>query len=120
MAWFKKPPEGPKKVKIPEGMWVKCEACREIIYRKEIERNLKVCPKCNYHFRLSAQERLALLVEPQSFQETDQELQPADPLGFKDSMSYRERLRQNAQRSGLKEAVLSGLARMGSLPSASR
>ena len=66
MAWFKKQkttePEPPKRSKISEGMWLKCNHCREIIYRKEVERNNKVCPKCDYHFPISVMERIALLV----------------------------------------------------------
>ena len=71
MAWFKKTKDlkTDKKVKIPEGLWVKCDGCKEIVYKKEIEKNLKICPKCNYHFRISAQERLKLLVDEGSFAE---------------------------------------------------
>ncbi|HEX3070182.1 MAG TPA: acetyl-CoA carboxylase carboxyl transferase subunit beta, partial [Thermoanaerobaculia bacterium] len=64
MAWFrkeKKPKEAVEKVAIPEGLWVKCDDCKEIVYRKEVEQNFNVCPKCNYHFRLSARERFEIL-----------------------------------------------------------
>ncbi|MEW6584500.1 MAG: acetyl-CoA carboxylase, carboxyltransferase subunit beta [Nitrospirota bacterium] len=110
MAWFKKTKEirADKKGKIPEGLWVKCDGCREIIYRKEIERNLKICPKCNYHFRISARERLKLLVDEGSFSETDDNLLSLDPLNFKDSVSYKERIRENQKKSGLTEAVIAG------------
>ncbi len=112
MAWFKKSKElkPDKKVKIPEGLWVKCESCREIIYRKEIDKNLKICPKCNYHFRISARERLKLLVDDGSFVETDATLASNDPLRFKDKISYRERVEENRKRSGLEEAAISGEA----------
>ncbi len=112
MAWFKKSKElkPDKKVKIPEGLWVKCESCREIIYRKEIDKNLKICPKCNYHFRISARERLKLLVDDGSFVETDVSLSSSDPLRFKDKISYRERVEENRKRSGLEEAAISGEA----------
>jgi acetyl-CoA carboxylase carboxyl transferase subunit beta len=110
MAWFKKTKEirTDKKGKIPEGLWVKCDGCKEIVYKKEIERNLKICPKCNYHFRISARERLKLLVDEGSFTEADENLASIDPLHFKDSISYRDRLKENQKRSGLKEAVISG------------
>ncbi|MBM4137017.1 MAG: acetyl-CoA carboxylase carboxyltransferase subunit beta [Nitrospira sp.] len=110
MPWFKKTKElkTDRKGKIPEGLWVKCDSCKEIVYRKEIEKNLKVCPKCNYHFRISARDRLKLLVDEGSFTELDENLVSGDPLHFKDTISYKERLKENQQKSGLKEAVISG------------
>jgi acetyl-CoA carboxylase carboxyl transferase subunit beta len=110
MAWFKKTKDlkTDKKVKIPEGLWVKCDGCKEIVYKKEIEKNLKICPKCNYHFRISAQERLKLLVDEGSFVELDEGLTSADPLHFKDSMSYKDRIKENQKKSGLSEAIFSG------------
>ncbi|VAX26682.1 Acetyl-coenzyme A carboxyl transferase beta chain [hydrothermal vent metagenome] len=110
MAWFKRTKEhkSDRKVKIPEGLWVKCDNCKEIIYRKEVERNLKVCPKCNYHFRISAMERLKLLIDSGSFQEMDPELASSDPLRFKDTVPYSERLAKNRKKSGLSDAIISG------------
>jgi len=110
MAWFKKTKEirMEKKGKTPEGLWVKCDGCKEIIYKKEIEKNLKICPKCNYHFRISARERLKFLIDEGSFAETDATLESLDPLGFRDSSSYKDRLRDNQKKSGLKEAVIAG------------
>src|SRR5574340_972760 len=118
MAWFKKSKEikTDKKVKIPEELWVKCESCREIIYKKEIDKNLKVCPKCNYHFRISSRERLKLLVDEGSFVEADENLVSIDRLHFKDSISYKDRLRENQKKSGLKEAVISGDALIKGYP----
>lgn len=116
MSWFKRNKLDNKKVKIPEGLWVKCEGCKEIVYRKEIERNLKVCPKCNYHFRINAAERLLLMADPESFMEADADIVSADPLRFKDTVSYKERLLQNEGRSGLKEAVVSGTGMIGGIP----
>jgi acetyl-CoA carboxylase carboxyl transferase subunit beta len=118
MAWFKKPkemPEGPeaegavgKKVKIPEGLWVKCNHCREIIYRKELERNLRVCPKCDYHFPLPVEKRLELMLDEGSFKEWDREVYPLDPLNFKDSQRYRDRLKSSQDKTGQKDAILVG------------
>ncbi len=118
MAWFKKTREQKidKKVKIPEGLWVKCENCKEIVYKKEIEKNLKVCPKCNYHFRISARERLDLLVDDESFVETNAEVTSGDPLGFKDTVSYRDRVKDYQRRSGLREAVITGDALINGYP----
>lgn len=112
MAWFKRNKELPneKKVKIPEGLWVKCDNCREIIYKKEIEKNLQICPKCTYHFRISARERITYIADQGSFAEMDADLCSGNPLGFTDSISYDDRLAQNRQKSGLSEAVISGRA----------
>jgi acetyl-CoA carboxylase carboxyl transferase subunit beta len=120
MAWFKKErPEqltsetAAKKVKIPEGLWVKCDNCKEIIYRKEVEKNFKVCPKCDYHFRISASERLPFLVDEGSFFEVEDGLSPRDFLGFKD---YRDKLKSSRKKTGLKDAVISGEAKIGGMP----
>jgi acetyl-CoA carboxylase carboxyl transferase subunit beta len=118
MAWFKKTKEirTDKKGKTPEGLWVKRDGCKEIIYKKETEKNLKICPKCNYHFRISARERLKLLVDEGSFVEIDENLSSVDPLHFKDSIPYKERLKENQKKSGLKEAVVSGDALIKGYP----
>ncbi len=115
MVWFKKVkapmaqlPE--KKVKIPEGLWVKCDNCKEIIYKKEIDRNLKVCPKCDYHFRITARERLDLVVDEGSFVELDQGLSPVDFLEFKDTVRYKDKIKKTQGATGLKDAVISGEA----------
>lgn len=110
MAWFKKTREvkAEKKVKIPEGLWVKCDICKEIIYKKELEKNLQVCPKCNYHFRISASERINLIADKGSFMEIDAELSTIDPLNFKDTIPYKDRLEENKKKTGLKEATIYG------------
>jgi len=113
MPWFKKktPVEEsrvPRKLQIPEGLWLKCTQCREILYSKELERNLKVCPKCRYHFRLSSWERIATLADPESFQEHDARLSSLDPLRFKDSRRYRDRLAAAVKDTGFQEAVVCG------------
>lgn len=116
MAWFKrKEPKIEKKVKIPEGLWVKCENCKEIIYRKELENNFKVCPKCNYHFRISAKERIAIITDNNSFNELDAELTSPDPLGFKDTQAYKDRLLENEKKSGIKEAAIYGDAKINGI-----
>ncbi len=112
MAWFKRTKylKAEKKAKTPEGLWVKCENCKEIIYKKEIDRNLQVCLKCNYHCRISARDRLKLLVDEGSFTEFDNNLSSSDPLNFKDTFSYKDRIKENQKKSGLNEAVISGEA----------
>lgn len=120
MPWFKRdktpipPPD--RSSRIPEGMWIKCRSCREIIYRKEIERNFRVCPKCNYHFRLSASRRVQLLADEGTFQACDEGLSSVDPLVFKDSRKYQDRLRDASRKSGQSEALIAGEARMGGIP----
>ena len=111
MGWFKRQKsteEKEKSSKIVEGMWMKCSLCRAIIYAKEVERNLKVCPKCDYHFPLSVEERIAHLADDNSFQEWDAELVPEDALEFVDTISYAERLETAQKKTGKKEAIVIG------------
>lgn len=112
MTWFKKEtvsgPEPAKRPKVVEGMWLKCSHCRGIIYRKEVERNSKVCPKCDYHFPISVAERIALLIDLGTFREWETELEPRDPLDFVDSRPYRERLKAQQEKTGRKDAVVIG------------
>jgi len=114
MAWFKKskaplaaPAEG-KKVQMPEGLWTKCKNCEEIIYSKEIERNLNVCPKCDYHFRISARERIELVIDAGTFVETDAEMSSVDFLNFKDSKKYVDRIKAAEKKQGKGDAIITG------------
>ncbi|RJQ55287.1 MAG: acetyl-CoA carboxylase carboxyltransferase subunit beta [Nitrospiraceae bacterium] len=115
MAWFKKKEQSAiaKKVKVPEGLWVKCNSCKEIIYRKEVEKNLKVCPKCNYHFRISAKERISLLADENSFEEMGQNLLSKDPLNFRDQVPYRDRLSESRKKTNSRDAAIAGHAAIG-------
>jgi acetyl-CoA carboxylase carboxyl transferase subunit beta len=112
MAWFKKDKapgrESPKRPKTVEGMWLKCNHCREIVYRKEVERNNKVCPKCDYHFPISVPERIGLLLDIGTFREWDSDIEPQDPLNFHDTRAYRERIQSQQERTGRKEALVTG------------
>jgi acetyl-CoA carboxylase carboxyl transferase subunit beta len=113
MAWFKKDKKtAAKRVKVPEGLWVKCNSCKEIIYRQEVDRNLKVCPKCNYHFRISASERISLLADDKSFTEFGQKLASSDPIKFKDQKAYKDRLKESRKKTRNNDAVSAGTARM--------
>ena len=114
VSWFKKRSSRPgrserRKVAVPEGLWVKCNNCGQISYSKEIDRNLKVCPKCDYHFRITARERIALLVDKGSFDEFDSAIESMDPLHFKDSQKYTDRLKKAKKKTGLSDAVISGV-----------
>src|ERR1700757_3458685 len=110
MAWFTRKPhetEGiPKKVVIAEGLWVKCDSCREIVYRAEVERAGRVCPKCGYPFRISARERIALVADEGSFEERESGLRSKDPLSFKDTKRYSERLKAARSKTEMEEAVV--------------
>lgn len=117
MAWFKKTrtPMAATKEKasrVPEGLWVKCPDCAQIIYNKDLTTNLNVCPKCAYHFRINATERLKLLYDNEAWTEFDKGLVSTDPLGFTDTKPYRKRLDASVAATGLKEGLISGLGRI--------
>ena len=97
-----------KRRDIPEGLWTKCEECGEIIYNKTLEEDLKVCPKCDYHFTLSAPERVAQIIDEGTFKEMDRELCSADPLSFKGPKSYLAKIKEDQAATGLTDAVITG------------
>ncbi len=112
---FRRKDEGEKRIKTPEGMWIKCDACLEIIYKPEVERNLNVCPKCNYHFRIPALERIRSVVDEGTFQEFGEDLESVDMLGFTDTKKYPDRLKEAKKKTGRKEAVITGTARINGI-----
>jgi acetyl-CoA carboxylase carboxyl transferase subunit beta len=121
MAWFKKEktpklPAGDRKFIIPEGLWVKCDNCKEIIYKKEVARNANVCPKCNYHFRISARERLDTMYDEGRYREFDTDIAPVDALGFVDTKPYAARLESYRKATGLADALVSSEGLMGGMP----
>jgi acetyl-CoA carboxylase carboxyl transferase subunit beta len=97
-----------KKKEIPDGLWTKCAECLEALYNKTLEENLKVCPKCNYHFGLTAYERINILLDKDTFFEFDKDMLAVDPLDFKGPKTYKEKLKQDQESTGLKDAVISG------------
>ena len=103
--------EGEKHVKT-EGLWTKCESCRQIIWRKSLEEDLQVCPKCNHHFRIDAHTRLRLLLDEGEYEEFDKGLASTDPLGFFDSKSYRDRIAAMQKATSLPEALISVRGRL--------
>jgi acetyl-CoA carboxylase carboxyl transferase subunit beta len=110
MAWFKRESgeldtSGKKTVRT-EGLWVKCENCRQIIWKKDLEENLNVCPKCEKHFRIDARTRLGLLLDENQYEMFDGNLSSTDPLKFVDLKPYSSRLRQAEHDTGLKDAVI--------------
>lgn len=104
------------KNKIPTGVWIKCKGCREPLFAAELERNLMVCPHCDYHFPLSAYKRIDLLTDEGSFQEYDADLSPVDVLSFTDRKAYANRLAEMAKKTGIKDAVVCGLATLEGIP----
>ena len=122
MAWFSKKPRiatAPEPVEAPsrmQGLWAKCESCDEIIYRQELEKNLNVCPHCEHHLPWAARARLASLLDPDSFEEFDKELEPQDPLTFTDTKKYKDRLRSTRKALGENDAFISGVGRIENKP----
>ncbi|MCU7815543.1 MAG: acetyl-CoA carboxylase, carboxyltransferase subunit beta [Candidatus Thiodiazotropha sp. (ex Lucinoma kastoroae)] len=112
MSWFEKlmpsriRTDAGHKRAVPEGLWAKCPGCSAILYRAEMERNLDVCPKCNYHNRIGARRRLETFLDPEPREEIGANLESVDPLKFKDSKKYRERLSQAQKSSGEKDALV--------------
>lgn len=101
-----------KKKEIPEGVWTKCEDCSNPIFNKTLEENHKVCPKCGYHFVLTARERIGLLIDEGTFQENDADMVSCDPLGFKGPKTYPDKLKGDQEATGLKDAVICGEGRL--------
>ena len=101
---------------MPANRWAKCSQCAAFVYLKRLEKNLKVCPECTHHFRLSASERIGFLLDPGSFQELDPDLSPGDPLGFVDSQPYTARIAENRRKSGVNEAARYGTGTIGGYP----
>ena len=115
MAWFKKerkPIEPPnKESRVPEGLWVKCPQCAQVIYNKDLSAGLSVCPKCGHHFRLGAADRLRSLFDGE-WEEHDRDLQSTDPLRFTDTKPYRKRLETTMAATGLSDAVITATGRV--------
>src|SRR5437773_7116243 len=113
MAWFKKTRKPitasttAKASRVPEGLWVKCPGCSQVIYNKDLATNLQVCPKCAHHFRVSAIERLRMLFDAGEYEEYDEGLSSTDPLHFTDTKPYAARLKAGRAATGMKDALVS-------------
>ena len=115
MEWFKKPKNGlvsQQKKEIPDGLWTKCESCGEIIYVKELEKNLWVCHRCDFHFRIKSKDYIELLLDQGKLEEYDNNLISTDPLKFKDSKKYPDRIRDSRRKTGLNDAVIVGIGKI--------
>jgi acetyl-CoA carboxylase carboxyl transferase subunit beta len=120
LTWFKRQSEkiqasDEKRVRT-EGLWVKCEGCRQIIWKKELEDNLNVCPKCEYHFRIDSGERLLLLLDEGTIETSDENLASTDPLNFTDTRPYKERLEKSEASTGLKDAIINASGTLNGRP----
>src|SRR5690349_19871180 len=112
MTWFKRESSelessGEKRVRT-EGLWEKCEGCRQIIWKKDLDANLNVCPKCQKYFRLDARSRLAILLDNSEWDETETNLKSTDPLSFVDTKSYRDRRAKAQEHAGIGDAIING------------
>ena len=120
MSWFKRESSelqssDEKRVRT-EGLWVKCDGCRQIIWKKDLEENLNVCPKCEWHFRIDAAARLALLLDDGKFQVRDENLASTDPLKFSDTRPYKNRLLKSQDSTGLKDAIVNAEGELNGRP----
>jgi len=120
MVWFRKekqPIESPKEKRIQtEGLWVKCDDCKQILWKKDLESSLLCCPKCNHHFKIGSRARLEMLFDEGRYEEHDAGLASTDPLQFKDSKRYSDRLRQAERNTGMKDALLTGEGQLEGKP----
>jgi len=121
MAWFKKTrkpieAQADKSSRVPEGLWVKCPSCGQIIYNKELVTNLQVCPKCAHHFRMNAADRLAMLFDDGQWTEHDGDLRSLDPLSFTDTKPYRDRLAASIRNTGRNDAIVSATGLIDGIP----
>jgi acetyl-CoA carboxylase carboxyl transferase subunit beta len=122
MGWFtrskapKQTEEAAEPHQLPDDIWTKCPKCEAILYTKDLRRAFGVCPKCTHHFRLTARQRVPLLVDRHSFIELDANLRSTDPLNFKDKKKYKDRIKDTEKKSGSIEAVLTGRARILNIP----
>ena len=119
MTWFRKDKSGlarQEKKNIPEGLWTKCSSCGEVVYSRKMEEMLWVCPSCDFHFRISSQKYIDLLLDSGELEQFDIKLTPKDPLKFKDSKRYPDRIKAAQQKTGKIEGVTSGLGKIDGMP----
>ncbi len=119
MAWFKRVKKSltpQAKKEVPDGLWIKCDKCGEIIYQKELKANDSVCMKCDYHFRITSHDYIRILTDDKSWDEFNAHITSVDTLKFKDTKRYADRLKDSRQKTGLNEAVRTGACKIDSIP----
>jgi acetyl-CoA carboxylase carboxyl transferase subunit beta len=120
MAWFKRTTtdlEVPAEKRVrTEGLWIKCEGCRQVIWKKDLDANLNVCPKCERHFRINAEQRLDLLLDNAEYEVFDDDLASTDPLHFTDTKKYSERLKKTQEATGMRDAILNARGKLNGKP----
>jgi len=118
-AWFRRSKKSiadeTQRKDTPQGLWTKCENCGDIIHRKQLEQNLYTCGKCNYHFRIGSKEYLEILLDDGTFKEMDRKMKSTDPLAFKDTKPYRERLKEAMHKTGLNDAIRTGTGKINGM-----
>jgi acetyl-CoA carboxylase carboxyl transferase subunit beta len=117
MAWFKRAKqnistETQQVVDLPDGLWEKCSACGEILHKKQLELSLWTCPKCGFHFRIGSEEYIRILLDQDSFKETEKKMRSADPLDFEDTKKYSERIKENIKKTRLQDAIKTGVGKI--------
>ncbi len=119
MAWFRRSKASIttdfQRKDLPDGMWAKCDGCGEIIHKKQLEQQFYTCLKCNYHFRIGSKEYLQILLDDGTFKEMDRKMKSADPLGFKDTKGYKERIKDSIRKTGLNDAIKTGAGKINGI-----
>jgi len=119
MEWFKRVKQNltpQAKKEMPDGVWIKCDNCGEILYQKELIRNVNVCTKCDHHFRITSEDYIDLLADEDSFKEFNENIKPVDKLKFKDSKKYADRIKDATNKTGLSDAIRTGTATLDKIP----
>jgi acetyl-CoA carboxylase carboxyl transferase subunit beta len=121
MAWFRRSKVSinqtdAQRKDIPDGMWIKCDSCGEIIHRSQLEQQFFTCVKCDHHFRITSLQYIAILLDPDTFKELDRKMRSTDPIGFKDTKPYKDRIKESMRKSGLMDAVRTGTGKINGMP----
>ena len=119
MSWFKRENFGlvpQERKELPDGLWIKCENCTEILYKKELDKNFYVCMKCNYHFSINSKTYIKYLIDEGTFDEFNDQIRSVDPLKFKGTRRYGEQLKSAMKKTGLSEAIRTGIGKMNGKP----
>ena len=117
MSWFKRAKQNistdtSKAIDLPDGLWEKCPGCSEILHKKQLDLSMWTCPKCNYHFRIGSSQYVEVLLDKETFKETEKKMRSADPLEFADTKKYSDRVKETIKKTGLNDAILTGTGKI--------